>query len=107
MFRKPKRTCAKSIRTGFAHDDQRPITRRNENGSTWEETMTPIKTIPAPLALALSLTGAAHGQTPEKKQLTLGVGGKTALYYLPLTICERLRSFQEEGTRDPTPPSPR
>jgi NitT/TauT family transport system substrate-binding protein len=59
--------------------------------------MTPIKTITATLALALSLTGAAHGQTPEKKQLTLGVGGKTALYYLPLTICERLGYFKEQG----------
>ena len=59
--------------------------------------MTPIKTITATLALALSLSGAAHGQTPEKKQLTLGVGGKTALYYLPLTICERLGYFKEQG----------
>ena len=59
--------------------------------------MTPIKTIAATLALALSLTGAAHAQTPEKKQVTLGVGGKTALYYLPLTICERLGYFKEQG----------
>src|ERR1700751_1047615 len=51
----------------------------------------------AVLALALSITGAAYGQTPEKKQLTLGVGGKTALYYLPLTICERLGYFKEQG----------
>src|SRR6266852_8746230 len=48
------------------------------------------------LALALSIVGAAHGQTLEKQQLTLGVGGKTALYYLPLTICERLGYFKEE-----------
>ena len=33
----------------------------------------------------------------EKKQLTLAVGGKTALYYLPLTICERLGYFKEQG----------
>jgi NitT/TauT family transport system substrate-binding protein len=59
--------------------------------------MTPIKTTIVTLALALSLTGAAHGQTPEKKQITLGVGGKTALYYLPLTICERLGYFKEQG----------
>src|SRR5713101_6736914 len=49
------------------------------------------------LALMLSLAGAAHGQAVEKKQLTLGVGGKTALYYLPLTICERLGYFKEQG----------
>jgi len=48
-------------------------------------------------ALALSLAGAAHGETLEKPQLTLGVGGKTALYYLPLTICERLGYFKEQG----------
>ena len=59
--------------------------------------MTPIKTIAAALALALSFAGAAHGQTPEKKSITLGVGGKTALYYLPLTICERLGYFKEQG----------
>ncbi len=38
-----------------------------------------------------------RGATPEKKQLTLAVGGKTALYYLPLTICERLGYFKEQG----------
>src|SRR5258708_24627235 len=56
-----------------------------------------IKLFAGTLALALSVAGAAHGQTPEKKQLTLGVGGKTALYYLPLTICERLGYFKEQG----------
>jgi NitT/TauT family transport system substrate-binding protein len=49
------------------------------------------------LALMLSLVGAAHGQAVEKRQVTLGVGGKTALYYLPLTICERLGYFKEQG----------
>jgi NitT/TauT family transport system substrate-binding protein len=49
-------------------------------------------------ALVLAL-GARHGaaQAIEKKQVTLGVGGKTALYYLPLTICERLGYFKEQG----------
>jgi NitT/TauT family transport system substrate-binding protein len=51
----------------------------------------------ATLALALAFSGAADGQTLEKKQVTLGVGGKTALYYLPLTICERLGYFKEQG----------
>src|SRR4029450_1687968 len=51
----------------------------------------------ATLALALSLSAPAHGQALEKKQVTLGVGGKTALYYLPLTICERLGYFKEQG----------
>ena len=63
--------------------------------------MTLVKAGLATLALALLLTGAAYGQAPvqgiEKKQLTLAVGGKTALYYLPLTICERLGYFKEQG----------
>src|SRR6266540_3274512 len=67
--------------------------------------MTTVKAGLAALALALSLTGVAQvqalAQAPvqgvEKKQLTLAVGGKTALYYLPLTICERLGYFKEQG----------
>src|SRR5216683_3770315 len=63
--------------------------------------MTPVKIVVAALVLAFSLAGAAQGQVPaqavEKKQVTLGVGGKTALYYLPLTICERLGYFKEQG----------
>jgi NitT/TauT family transport system substrate-binding protein len=63
--------------------------------------MKSIKAVLVTLALASSFAGAAHGQapglTPEKKQLTLAVGGKTALYYLPLTICERLGYFKEQG----------
>ena len=51
----------------------------------------------AVLALAVTLGSAAQAQTPEKRQLTLGVGGKTALYYLPLTIAERLGYFKEQG----------
>src|SRR6266545_2443192 len=66
-----------------------------------EDDMKPIKAVFGALALALALTGAAHsqalGQALEKKQVTLGVGGKTALYYLPLTICERLGYFKEQG----------
>jgi NitT/TauT family transport system substrate-binding protein len=44
-----------------------------------------------------SLVHTALAQTPEKKQITLAVGGKSALYYLPLTICERLGYFREQG----------
>jgi NitT/TauT family transport system substrate-binding protein len=47
--------------------------------------------------LALSLASTAGAQAPEKKQVVLGVGGKTSLYYLPLTICERLGYFKEQG----------
>jgi NitT/TauT family transport system substrate-binding protein len=64
-----------------------------------EDHMNIAKVVLGTLALAFSLTGGAHGQVPgiEKKQVTLAVGGKTALYYLPLTICERLGYFKEQG----------
>lgn len=55
-------------------------------------------------AAALSLIGTssvkAFAQTAgalEKTSLTLGVGGKPLLYYLPLTIAERKGFFKEEG----------
>ena len=56
----------------------------------------------AVVALVLALGAPAHGQAVEKKELTLAVGGKTALYYLPLTICERLGYLiqQAEGVFD-------
>jgi NitT/TauT family transport system substrate-binding protein len=34
---------------------------------------------------------------PEKPHVVLAVGGKNALYYLPLTIAERLGYFRDEG----------
>jgi NitT/TauT family transport system substrate-binding protein len=34
---------------------------------------------------------------PEKPQLTIAVGGKNLLYYLPLTIAEQLGYFKAEG----------
>ena len=36
-------------------------------------------------------------QAPEKTKLTIGVGGKTLFYYLPLTIAERNGYFKAEG----------
>ena len=36
-------------------------------------------------------------ETIEKPNLVLGVGGKSLLYYLPLTLAERLGYFKEEG----------
>ena len=59
--------------------------------------MKAIRLVIGTLALGIALAGSAQGQAIEKKQLTLGVGGKTALYYLPLTICERLGYFKEQG----------
>ena len=52
----------------------------------------------AAMALAASLMMAsAHGQAPEKKKLTIAVGGKGLFYYLPLTIAERQGYFKEQG----------
>jgi NitT/TauT family transport system substrate-binding protein len=56
-----------------------------------------VRTLLAAIAFGLALTGAGHTQGLEKKSLTLAVGGKTALYYLPLTISERLGYFKEQG----------
>ena len=48
------------------------------------------------LAVALAWTGAVHAQL-EKRDVHIAVGGKSALYYLPLTITERLGYFRDEG----------
>lgn len=48
-------------------------------------------------ALALGLALAPPAQAQEKKDIVLGVGGKGLLYYLPLTIAERLGYFKEQG----------
>ena len=45
---------------------------------------------------ALAVAAAAYGQI-EKPDVHIAVGGKSALYYLPLTLCERLGYFKEEG----------
>jgi NitT/TauT family transport system substrate-binding protein len=51
----------------------------------------------ATLLGALLAAGSAFAQTPEKKNIALGVGGKALLYYLPLTIAERKGFFKEQG----------
>ena len=52
--------------------------------------------------LATGIAAAAlplwtHAQRLEKTQLTLAVGGKNLLYYLPLTVAEQLGYFKAEG----------
>ncbi|MDB5626549.1 MAG: ssuA 7, partial [Tardiphaga sp.] len=52
----------------------------------------------AAVAISLALAFPAHAQTkPEKPDLVLGVGGKSLLYYLPLTLTERLGYFKDQG----------
>ena len=44
-----------------------------------------------------ALAGLARAQGLEKPKVTLAVGGKNLLYYLPLTIAESLGYFKDEG----------
>src|SRR2546430_16297341 len=44
----------------------------------------------------LAATAQVHAQI-EKRDVHIAVGGKVALYYLPLTITERLGYFKDEG----------
>jgi NitT/TauT family transport system substrate-binding protein len=46
--------------------------------------------------LAVAVPGA-QAQKPEVTKVRLAVGGKSSLYYLPLTITERLGYFKEAG----------
>ena len=47
--------------------------------------------------LAATLPYLAHAQALEKSKVTVAVGGKNLLYYLPLTIAEQLGYFKAEG----------
>jgi len=52
------------------------------------------------VVLVAAIVGALASQAQaqiEKKDVHIAVGGKTALYYLPLTITERLGYFKDEG----------
>ena len=58
-----------------------------------------LSTTAAALAAALLVAAPAKAQTaaPETTKIRLAVGGKSALYYLPLTVTERLGYFKEAG----------
>jgi len=43
------------------------------------------------------IAAAAQAQAPEKKKITIAVGGKNLFYYLPLTVAERKGYFKDEG----------
>ena len=47
--------------------------------------------------LAATLPDWAQAQALEKSKVTVAVGGKNLLYYLPLTIAEQLGYFKAEG----------
>ena len=48
-------------------------------------------------ALSMALVTSAQAQKPENPKVRLAVGGKSSLYYLPLTITERLGYFKDAG----------
>lgn len=41
--------------------------------------------------------GEAFAAAPEKKNIKIAVGGQQLVYYLPLTIADRLGYFRDEG----------
>src|ERR1044072_189604 len=51
----------------------------------------------AALCAALPLATTAWAQAPERKKVTIAVGGKSLFYYLPLTVAERKGYFKDEG----------
>ena len=48
-------------------------------------------------AVTMLLPALVAAQTLEKKKVTIAVGGKNLLYYLPLTIAEQRSYFKDEG----------
>src|SRR5689334_17287405 len=55
-----------------------------------------MRALAARAAVAM-LAGTAAAQAPEKKKITIAVGGKSLFYYLPLTVAERKGYFKDEG----------
>jgi NitT/TauT family transport system substrate-binding protein len=51
----------------------------------------------AAAALGFALAATAWAQAPEKKDITIAVGGKSLFYYLPLSVAERKGFFKDEG----------
>lgn len=51
----------------------------------------------AAVLLATTMASGAFAQAPEKKKITIAVGGKSLFYYLPLTVAERQGYFKDEG----------
>jgi NitT/TauT family transport system substrate-binding protein len=51
----------------------------------------------AALVLGVAFAATASAQAPEKKKITIAVGGKTLFYYLPLSVAERKGYFKDEG----------
>src|SRR3954463_10951622 len=64
-----------------------------------------IRTLAA-LAAGAAIALGAGAQAPEKKKITIAVGGKSLFYYLPLTVAERKGFFKDEGLEVEIPDFP-
>ena len=51
----------------------------------------------AVLSATLAAPAVVRAQALERKKITIAVGGKNLLYYLPLTIAEQRKYFEAEG----------
>ena len=51
----------------------------------------------AALSATLAAPAVVRAQALERKKITIAVGGKNLLYYLPLTIAEQRKFFEAEG----------
>ncbi len=51
----------------------------------------------AALLLGAAVATSSAAQAPEKKKITIAVGGKNLFYYMPLTVAERKGYFKDEG----------
>jgi NitT/TauT family transport system substrate-binding protein len=51
----------------------------------------------AAAAASVALPSPSTAQAPERKKVTIAVGGKNLLYYLPLTVAEQRKYFEDEG----------
>jgi len=60
----------------------------------------------AAFALGAMFAAGAAGEAPEKKKITIAVGGKSLFYYLPLTVAERKGYFKDEGLEVEIPDFP-
>src|SRR3954468_15232844 len=63
-----------------------------------------VRAVAALIVAAVAATASA--QAPEKKKVTIAVGGKSLFYYLPLTVAERKGFFKEEGLEVEIPDFP-
>src|SRR3954468_19094739 len=63
-----------------------------------------VRAVAALIVAAVAATASA--QAPEKKKVTIAVGGKSLFYYLPLTVAERKGFFKDEGLEVEIPDFP-